>query len=80
MDKFKSEKYLAWCFHGFTVIYSPGRFVSGLNTALCNHPSYGMKEIKTIEEVIEKVESVRQPRWVKTIKIGKFQFNLIKYW
>lgn len=79
MDKIR--KYLAWCFHGFTVVYENPPTVSAMPTTLCGHAeSMFATEIKSIEEVIAKVETIKQPRWGKTFRFGKFQFSLVKYW
>lgn len=75
------KKYLAWCWHGFTVVTEPPKYVTAMPSTLCGHAeAMFAKPIKSLEEVIERVEHIKQPRWSKTFHIGKFQFSLVKYW
>jgi len=76
----KSGKHLVWCEHGFVVEHEVPENVTALPTYSCGHFHWGAEEIKTMDEVIAKVESIRQPKWYKTFKIGKFHFSLVKYW
>jgi hypothetical protein len=77
----QSRKHLYLVDHGLTVYTDPSPFTSILDVYcwLCNHWHTEGKEIKTIEEVIEYVESIKQPVWWKNFKLGKFHFSIVKY-
>ena len=75
-----AKKHLMLCWHGLTVFQDHPPFTSGMPITLCNHPFAQTKEFKSIKQVIEWVETVKQPWWAKTWRICKFQISLVKYY
>lgn len=78
----KPKKHLLICWHGLTVGYDTPPTITAIPHSLCNHITFWFREneLKSIKEVIKWVETVRQPKWGKVFRIGKFQISISKYW
>lgn len=80
MKKEKLDKTLLWTEHGFVVRTELPPFTSGLPRNNCPHISHMKEEeIETVQEMIEKIENIRQPIWNKSFKLGRYFFSMTKY-
>lgn len=77
----KPKKHLILCWHGLSVGYETPPFTSGLPLTLCHHQIFWdvKQEFKSLKQVIEWVETIKQPKWAKVGRWWKFQFSICKY-
>jgi hypothetical protein len=79
-NTWKVDKTLIVCSHGLSVYYDINKYASALPYLLCGHfPFQKFKTLKTIKQVIAWVETIRQPQWFRSFRLGKYNFSIVKY-
>lgn len=76
--KMKYKKSLVFCDHGFVVLYEllGATMMPYFN---CHHLHWDAQPMRSIKDVIKKVETISQPKKYKSFHLGKWQFSIVKY-
>jgi len=74
---YDAEQFVAWCpRHGFVVGTRPPKNVTALTHYSCG--CFFLPDL-TYDEVIEQIKKIRHARWWKSIRIGNYRINLVRY-
>lgn len=74
----KIKKTLEFGDHGF-IVRTDLLDATALPNYNCKHLHFSTELMRTMKDVIQRVETIRQPLWVKVIKLRKFHISIVRY-